>query len=945
MSGYRHPGFFEAIGQGFYRMWRAGGDKELFGYPMYGSAAEFVVDFLDGFLSEPEEPDPLFHPASFQEAALLLESPNVELFLGQPIDQPVDLNDLPLITNQQLPSTLTAPLGWLIGIILTWVPVIVLWVILLGYCCSWCCAQCCMGCAKCCHCYCRCCRNRRPICTCGCYDENGPNKCCKYCTKIAWTVLTAGYIFGGVIATIAAFRIPSLFNKVPTELAKLPNILPDLVSSVSTELKDGLPKALEPLTNIASTLDAKTSSTISAVEKVLEPVTALTGGIDKAIMTLANADQSNYGFEYDNLETYLYNLKGLKFSADVTMSDTVAGDFTLSNIYCSDEIASVIDLDGSAIKDSYDTLAQMHGVTSTEYEQSIKDAADTLINFSDGLTTTYSSDIDDAKAKISQFTWPRSLAADTYKSSFTTSTVGYTSREAFLTGARVAAALYEYRQTGSTRKLIEALRPQIAGVDSEAETFEIISPADYNAVMNAEDPANYVTSSTISTDCSPLSNAAQQATIDPSLTEPLNFINDNFRFGDMFGSSQTIIDNVNTVLDELTETLEDMTSSLGSFDLNEIFASAMWGIIQSVVSAVGYTLAAFQLAIILLYVIMLIQNWCCSIDTCICIQIGISFTYYVLFGLIFVFFCFLAILTQDIQDALYSDKPNRGLFPTLQDSGSMSTLLDFIGMDENTTMAGVKGDDIVNSLLFILQGPDYRKDQEGIAPLTNPLTGLIDSLLLNGLGELGISGMIQDGLGSDATIAPSFLSLIDDAETEMMAGFSSMFDALVDEDSAKGKLTHNYLGRALYNVIDLIGLDTVNVLMLFYFSFQLSFILFIPHTILMSIGRTHWPPYDKEADDPEYCDDSEDEEMQGTDDNKPGQPGQPSPYPHKAIPHKDTPHRATSLPHPVRIHRRKDYGQGYNQPYDPSQPPVVSGQTAVASTYDTDLEPKTDGAP
>ncbi|KAK2943177.1 hypothetical protein BLNAU_21905 [Blattamonas nauphoetae] len=62
----------------------------------------------------------------------------------------------------------------------------------------------------------------------------------------------------------------------------------------------------------------------------------------------------------------------------------------------------------------------------------------------------------------------------------------------------------------------------------------------------------------------------------------------------------------------------------------------------------------------------------------------------------------------------------------------------------------------------------------------------------------------------------------------------------------------------------------VNVLMMFYFAFNLAFVLFIPQTVCTSVGRTHWPPYKRARDDPDYAEEwDEEDEAEGKEKNTP----------------------------------------------------------------------------
>ncbi|KAK2943176.1 hypothetical protein BLNAU_21904 [Blattamonas nauphoetae] len=62
----------------------------------------------------------------------------------------------------------------------------------------------------------------------------------------------------------------------------------------------------------------------------------------------------------------------------------------------------------------------------------------------------------------------------------------------------------------------------------------------------------------------------------------------------------------------------------------------------------------------------------------------------------------------------------------------------------------------------------------------------------------------------------------------------------------------------------------VNVLMMFYFAFNLAFVLFIPQTVCTSVGRTHWPPYKRARDDPDYTEEwDEEDEAEGKEKNTP----------------------------------------------------------------------------
>ncbi|KAK2951238.1 hypothetical protein BLNAU_13854 [Blattamonas nauphoetae] len=900
------------MGRGFYRMWRPIGNTSFLQFPAVGSAAELGETIIDYVMllyeedekdeEEEEEEDPFFDPyavlrnqKSFPDIAQAMS-----ILANSDISgQSTVLSPVPDVSvgNQVDPvSTLMFTLiGWIIGIAFSWIPCLVLWLIVDGYCCGWCCGQCCMGCARCCNCCCRCCRNRKPILTCGCYDRNGPKKCWIYVSKIIWTVLTAGYIFGGVVATVAAFTIPTFLSKISGIFSGISQVVPTLASRAMPPLVTTLPTALAPLSTVASDLDSDTLPLLNAWDILFRVDEMLL--IDYFPSLRSPHWDSEFTSDVANISE-LTALQGFTFTADVVPCDTFEGEVTLTNIQVTDTIRSTLTSQFFDFDHLEHLLTYRYG--NDDYPEKVPQAVDDIRFLNSYLgSASHASHVASAKSLLSTFktnvfshpildeimsefeqVYQQSLTytrtpdpsqcftdLEDFKNSFASVVPGPAAYTTILDALNRIIALARnlaYDTPWSRRELAKTMKTQIVpGNNGTSATFTLISDDELNQIPVITDPSNFIsfTSSSCNSFKYNLQNLHNQNGdgyhhVDIHFFK--NLLDRNFRFADHYGTENKTKTMLNDVLGDVEFQLSLFSLGTVAGDLEMIIPSAALSIVGTVVQSLGYTLAGFQLTLILVYVLMIVLNWTCANDTCLCCQNLTNFFYYIIFGLIFLFFALLAILLQDIQDAIYSDKDGLGLVPLMETSGFADKLLSLGDLEG----AGYSPDLILQSIIYVTQGPTYRSKEKDGTELPNPLGELLDVLLLRGMTADGVDGSLEKlFVVEKGVVSPTFKAKLAPIEEELHTKLESFFASVCDEtDLEKGVFTYNFLARPVYELVDVIGLDMVNVLMMFYFAFNLAFILFIPQTVCTSVGRTHWPPYERERDDPDYAEEWNEED-------------------------------------------------------------------------------------
>ncbi|KAK2943800.1 hypothetical protein BLNAU_21278 [Blattamonas nauphoetae] len=919
---YKKPNFFEVMGRGFYRMWRPLGNTSFMQFPAVGSAAELgetIIDYMLYLIEEdinnPEETeeDPVIDPTTMvrndkwfpdiaQAMSLLLDT-NISTFSTIPSP----LSDVSVESAEDPYETFfLAVIGWIIGIAFSWIPCLVLWIIVDGYCCGWCCGQCCMGCARCCNCCCRCCRNRKPIFTCGCYDKNGPKKCWIYVSKIIWTVLTAGYIFGGIVATVAAFMIPTFIGKIYQVYDDVADFPPSLASRAMPLLVTALPAALAPLSTIASDLDSDTLPLLNLWDKLFHVQQMLFNHY--FVFFRSPYDMSDFSDEIARIYQ-LTAMHGVTFTADVVPCDTFEGESTLANIKVSDDLRNTLLSQFFEFDYMWSRLRYHHHLY-RGYPESVPEQIDDLRWLNSYLgSASHTNDIANAKSLLSTFkanvvshrildeimeeferiyqaslTYTRTPDPDQcfteledFKHTFVSVVTGpaaYSTVQGFVWRIRELARTLAYDTPWSRRELAKTVKKQIVpGNNGTSATFKLILDDEIDQLQILADPSNFNDFKSNSCDMlnSHLGSLYTQLYYEqqyPPMTYYKRLLDRNFRFSDNYGTennTKTVLDNF---LGELEEYFAYFSSQMKMGFFQQFIPTEVLSIVGTAVQSVGYTLAGFQLTLILVYVLMIVLNWTCPNDSCLCCQNLINFFYYILFGMVFMFFALLAILLQDIQDALYSDKEGRGAVPMMETSGFADQLISLYQLDQ----VGLSPELIRQGMIYVLQGPTYRSKEKGRTEIPNPLGDLLDALLLGGIATNGINGSIETAFKEEkGVVSPAFAAKLAPIEQEVNTNLASFFNTVCDETNAdKGVFTYNYLGRSAYEIADIVGLDMVNVLMMFYFAFNLAFVLFIPQTVCTSVGRTHWPPYKRARDDPDYAEEwDEEDEAEGKEKNTP----------------------------------------------------------------------------
>ncbi|KAK2950497.1 hypothetical protein BLNAU_14615 [Blattamonas nauphoetae] len=917
---YKKPNFFEGIGRGFYSMWRPVRNAVEFGK----SITDYLEDLSENKQNEQhqeEGDDPSIDPSTgtwndksiphiAQALSFLLET-NIS-DLSTELASMADMSD-------EYPAApwdtfIQAVLGWFIGIGISWLACLVMWLVVDGYFCIWCCWQCCIGCARCCNCCCRCCRNRKPICTFGCYDKNGPKKMWIKDSKIIWTLLTAGLLFGAIVAAVAAISIPTVLNKISGLSDDLIQLPPSVASRVMPPLMTTLPAALAPLSTIASDLDSDTLPLLNVWDQLFRLDRLLRA--DQFVIRLVHCLSSLFDLQspYDNLGSLfeLFKLPMLKtfqnftFTADVVPCDTFEGEVTLTNIQVEDSIQSTLlsqfyNLDTLSLSMNDEKDSQGHPELIQKRIENIQ-----WLNSYLG-SASHASDITSAKSLLSTFqanvfshkflddimdtfeqtfkigtTYTRTPESNKcftdltdFKNSFASVVPGpaaYAAVGPVVKRARDLAKILTYNTPWSRRELAKTVKQQIVpGNDGKTATFMLISDAELEQISILSDPSNFI--SFTSPSCNSLrdniANIAQQIKHEYSAYDTTAFqriLDRRLRFSENYGTENRTKTKLNTLLGKV----EDVTSSYVCLLKDDNYTSRLVAENMKddgkLLRSRGRTLVWLQLAVILAYILMIVVNWTCPNDTCLCCQNLASSIYYIVIGASFLVFALLAIVLQHIQDVLYSDKAGVGLMPLVESFDLPDGL-------------------VRDCAIYVLQGPGYRSEENGRKEMPNPLGELLDVLLLGGMATNGVDGSLEKMFGDEnGIVSPAFKAKLAPIEQELNTTLASFFFSVCDEtDTEKGVFTYNNLGRSVYEIVDVIGLDVVNVLMMFFFSFSLASVLLIPQTVCTSVGRIHWPRYNRARDDPDYAErwDEEDrkEAMQRSTPNdaqlhQQGQPGE-----------------------------------------------------------------------
>ncbi|KAK2960061.1 hypothetical protein BLNAU_4944 [Blattamonas nauphoetae] len=401
---YEKPKYFEVMGRGFYRMWRPVGSASQIGKTITDFFADRVKHKQNKKEEEEEdlfydptagiENDELF-PLLTQTLSILLDA-NITV-LSAILSPKTNLSDDNAIDpwNAFVPALSI----WVVGIGVSWVACLMLWLVVDGCFCVWCCLQSCRGCARCCNCCCQCCRNRRPICTFGCYDMNGPKKMWIQCSKIIWTILTAGSMFGAIVTIVAASTIPIVVSKLSGLYDNITDFPPSVASRVMPPLVNALPTALAHLSTIASDVDSDTLPLLNVWDQLFR--------LNRLLRTDDVFDlQSPYDYPRSLYEFYelpiLKEYQNFTFTADIVPCDAFEGEVTLTNIQMDDSIQSTLhsqfyDLATLSLSMNDEKYSQDHP---EQLQDRIEDLR--LLNSYQG-SASHASDITSAKSLLSTF--------------------------------------------------------------------------------------------------------------------------------------------------------------------------------------------------------------------------------------------------------------------------------------------------------------------------------------------------------------------------------------------------------------------------------------------------------------------------------------------------------------------------------------------------------------
>ncbi|KAK2941716.1 Multidrug resistance-associated protein [Blattamonas nauphoetae] len=694
--------------------------------------------------------------------------------------------------------------------------------------------------------------------------------------------------FGAIVTIVAASTIPTIIDKLSGLYDDFTQLLPSIASHTMPPLVTTLPAAIAPLSTIASDLDSDTLPLLTVWARLFR----LDRLLHKSDLFVIESPHDS-----DRSSDVLFRIQMLKdfqnftFTADVVPCDTFEGEVTLTNIQVTDTRQSMLRSQYAELEtlsmlmnDRPDSQCLPEGIQnriddiqwlnsylgSASHASDIANATSLLSTFKANVIThpildEIMSEFDQTHQQSSTFT--RTAEYDKcftdledFKNSFASVVPGpaaYATIGPVWKRALDLTRILSYNTPWSRRELAKTVKQQIVpGNDGKSATFTLMSDTELEQLSILTDPSNFI--SFTSSSCNSLKNNIakfnQQIDHVYDETEMRHFqlaLDQAFRFEVFYGNENKTRKMLNTMLGEAEDLFSTISCSLNTTEFLSLIPTERLLKEEQLFRSRGRTLAVLQLGVILVYVLIIELNWTCPNNTCLCCQNLISTLYYIIFGFFFLVFAYLAVFTQDIQDAIYSDKPGLGLLPTLESSGLADQLVSLANLDD----LGPSTDMIRQSLIYILQGPSYRSREEGRKEMPNPLGELLDSMLFGGIAKKGVDGMIEsvfvDGKG---IVSPAFKAKLAPIEQELNITLASFFSSVCDEtDPEKGVFTYNFLGRSIYEIVDIVGLDVVNMLIMLYFTFNVAFLLIVPHTIATNDGQRYWPPYDRARDDPDFA--------------------------------------------------------------------------------------------
>ncbi|KAK2952269.1 hypothetical protein BLNAU_12828 [Blattamonas nauphoetae] len=538
-------------------------------------------------------------------------------------------------------------------------------------------------------------------------------------------------LIGAIVATVAGISIPTVIGKLSGLHDDITQRPASIASRTMPPLVTTLPAALTHLSTIASDLDSDTLPLLTVWARLFR--------LDRL---LRKSDLFVFESQHDSdrYSDVLFRLQMLKtfqnftFTADVVPCDTFEGEVTLTNIQVTDTRQSMLrsqyaELETLSIlmNDRPDSQCLPEGIQnrlddirwlnsylgSASHASDIANATSLLSTFKANVIThplldEIMSEFDQTHQQSSTFS--RTAESDKcftdledFKNSFA-SVVPYPAAYATIgpvwKRARDLTRILSYNTPWSRRELAKTVKQQIVpGNDGKSATFTLMSDTKFEQLSILTDPSNFI--SFTSSSCNSLKNNIakfnQQIDHVYDETDKRLFqvaLDKAFRFEDEYGTENKTRKMLNKMLGDAENLFSAISCSLNSTEFVSLIPTERLLEEQQLFRSRGRTLAVLQVSLILVYVLIIELNWTCPNNTCLCCQNLISTLHYIIFGFFLLVYAYLAVFTEDIQDAIYSDKPGLGLLPASESSG-----------------------------------PSYRSWEEGPTEMPNPLGEPLDAML------------------------------------------------------------------------------------------------------------------------------------------------------------------------------------------------------------------------